>query len=76
MIENVIQVTDYLRIGVHMKDQSQPVEHMSVKNAYVKGPFYCVYCHDEMVYKYPVINIWRVTETTEKLAQLKAAGQK
>lgn len=74
MLVTTISTTEFLRIKVHMKDQSMPVEHMSVKNTYVKGPFYCVYCHDEMVYKYPVENIWRVTETTEKLAQLKAAG--
>lgn len=75
MTVQVISTTDLLRVKVHMKDQSMPVEHMSVRNTYIKGGFYCVYCHDETVYKYPIENIWRVTETTEKLAQLKANAQ-
>ncbi len=65
---------DYWRIWVHMKDQWEAIEHTAVKNTYVNGPFFCVYCHDGTMYKYPIENIRRITEMTEKQAQLKAAG--
>lgn len=47
---------------VHLKEQSQPIVHDNVINTYVKGPFYCVYCEGEKVYKYLIVDIWRIKE--------------
>lgn len=51
-----------LTVTVHLKEQSQPIVHEEVINTYEKGFFYCVYCKGEKVYKYPLVNIWRVKE--------------
>jgi len=51
-----------LTVAVHLKDQSQPIIHENVINTYEKGSFFCVYCGAENVYKYPLVNIWRVKE--------------
>ena len=51
-----------LNVTVHLKDQSQPIEHKNVINTYQKGDMYTLYCEDEKSYKYPIANIWRVIE--------------
>lgn len=53
-----------MEIEVHLKDQSQPILCKSVRNAYIKGPFYCVMYTDLIVDKFPVENIFRVRERT------------
>lgn len=51
-----------MRIEIWLKNSSQPVV-IWAENAYVKGPFYCVYEHDHnRVIKYPLIDIFRVIE--------------
>ncbi len=50
-----------MKVEIHLKDQSHPISR-EVVNAYVKGPFYCVYLHTGKVEKYPLQIIWRVTE--------------
>ena len=50
-----------MRVVIHLKETSQPIEHSQAITAYTKGPFFCVQV-SEKVYKYPVSNIWRVTE--------------
>lgn len=48
-------------IKIALIETSQVIEHQA-KNAYTKGPFYCVYGLDGLVHKYPIANIWRITE--------------
>jgi hypothetical protein len=47
-------------VCVQLIETSQKIEHLA-ENTYTKGPFYCVYA-EGMVHKYPLRNIWRVTE--------------
>jgi len=47
--------------AIQLKETSQPIEHNFI-NTYEKGGFYCVYTEDEIVYKYPTQNIFRVVE--------------
>ena len=49
------------KIAIQLKETSQPIEHTFI-NTYEKGGFYCVYTTDEIVYKYPTQNIFRVVE--------------
>lgn len=51
-----------MTIFIAMKEASQTIEHDNVRNTYTKGPFYCVYTDLDQVIKYPVADIWRVTE--------------
>jgi len=50
-----------INVKISLTETSQTIEH-DAKNTYTKGPFYCVYMPDGTVFKYPVSNIWRVTE--------------
>lgn len=50
-----------MRVQLSLTETSQVIEHGHAKNTYTKGPFYCVY-ENNLVYKYPVANIWRITE--------------
>lgn len=50
-----------MKVQIHLKETSQVLEH-SALNAYTKGELYCVYCENSTVYKYPLSNIWRITE--------------
>ena len=49
------------RIEVWLKETSEPIVHIA-KNTYTKGQFYCVYCTDGRVHKYPIESIFRVIE--------------
>ena len=50
------------RVSIQLKETSEPIEHMA-DNSYQKGNLYCVYVKaDEMVYKYPMADIWRIAE--------------
>jgi hypothetical protein len=52
-----------MEIKIHLNSQSQPIEYSGVKNAYTKDGMYCVYFEaGALVYKYPMCNIFRVTE--------------
>jgi hypothetical protein len=50
-----------LKIYVQLKETAQPITHDAL-NSYTKGPFYCVYVAGDKVYKYPLVDLWRVTE--------------
>lgn len=50
-----------MKVRVELKETSQAIE-LDAKNAYVKGNFYCVYLDNEKVQKFPIGNVWRVTE--------------
>lgn len=51
-----------INVSVHLKDQSQPIDYEDVQNVYEKGSLLCVLSTDGRVHKYPLINVWRVTE--------------
>lgn len=55
-----------MNVFIALKETSQTIEHEDVKNTYTKGPFYCVYTSQDQVIKYPIDNIWRVTEDYSK----------
>jgi hypothetical protein len=48
-------------VYVWLDATSEPVAHNAV-NTYQKGDFFCVYCVNGLVYKYPVDHIFRVIE--------------
>jgi len=50
-----------MSILVHLLSQSQPIQIDNVKNTYTKDGLYCVY-HDDVVNKFPLVNIFRITE--------------
>lgn len=52
-----------MKIKVHLLSQSQPIVYDNVKNAYTKDGMYCIYKEDNTVDKFPMVNIFRVTET-------------
>lgn len=49
-----------ISVKLELMETSQPLE-MEAVNTYTKGPFYCVY-DGVLVKKFPVQNIFRVTE--------------
>lgn len=49
--------------SVHLKSQSQPIKFVDVINTYTKDGLYCVYTIDELVYKFPVLDIFQVIES-------------
>ena len=51
-----------IQVHVHLKDQSQPIVYENVINTYEKGSFFVVYVEGEKVYKYLIVDIWRVVE--------------
>ncbi len=50
-------------VEIHLYNQSAPVEIKNIKNAYQKGDLYCVMCQDGIVYKFPIIHIFRIKES-------------
>jgi hypothetical protein len=51
-----------ITVWLHLKNQSQPITYEHVKNTYEKESFFCIYTEEELVFKYPVEDIWRITE--------------
>ena len=51
-----------MNIKVHLLSQSNPVKYTDVKNTYTKDGLYCVYKNDGTVDKFPLVNIFRITE--------------
>lgn len=51
-----------MKIKVHLLSQSKEIEHNDVKNAYTKDGLYCLYLESGLVYKYPMVNIFRIIE--------------
>lgn len=60
-----------MKVLVHMLSQSQPIEIENVKNVYTKDGLLCVY-HDEVVDKFPLVNIFRVREPYQYLVEVKS----
>ncbi len=55
-----------MKVLVHLYSQSNPVEIDDVKNSYQKGDLYCIMTNDNIVYKFPLMHIFRITERSEK----------
>lgn len=51
-----------MRVEVHLYTQSEPCVIESARNAYTKGPLYCVWATDGPVYKFPLRHIFRIKE--------------
>lgn len=51
-----------MRVEVHLYAQSEPCVIENARNAYTKGPLYCVLTVDGPVYKWPIRHIFRVKE--------------
>ena len=52
-----------MNVRVWMNSQSRGIVFENVENTYTKGGLFCVYLKDEnKVYKYPLCNIWNITE--------------
>lgn len=52
-----------MNVEINLKETSQAIKYLSgVDNTYEKGGFYCV-LFDSKVHKYPIVNIWRITES-------------
>ena len=51
-----------INVSVHYKGSSQPINYGECDSAYEKGAFYCV-VKDGKVFKHPVRNIWRISES-------------
>jgi hypothetical protein len=49
-------------VKVELKETSQAIELEAV-NTYTKGALYCAYLKDKTVQKFPLANIWRITES-------------
>lgn len=49
-------------VSIHLLSQSKPMKYQNVDNCYTKDGMYCV-LHNSTVYKYPLVNIFRVKET-------------
>jgi len=50
------------KVMVWFYETSEPIIIINALNTYQKGDFYCVYCDDERVFKYPIMHIFRVVE--------------
>lgn len=49
-------------IKIHMNSQSKPIVRKNVVNSYTKDGLFCVYMEDDTVKKYPLVNIFEITE--------------
>lgn len=52
----------FLSVNVHLKEQSQPIQRQNVVNTYLKDGLFCLLLSSGDVEKYPLMNIFRVTE--------------
>ena len=52
-----------MRVEVHLTSQSQPMVSDDVRNTYVKDSLFCVLHENNTVEKYPIADIFRITES-------------
>ena len=55
-----------MTIKIHLLSQSHPIVMNDVVNTYTKDGMYCILTMDNLVYKYPMTNIFRVIENYQK----------
>lgn len=51
-----------INVSIRLKHQSQAMNFVAL-NSYEKGQFYCIYLENGTVKKYPIMDIFDVTET-------------
>ena len=51
-----------MTIYIHLFSQSKPIKRENVINAYTKDGLYCIYLEGGLVKKYPMCNIYEITE--------------
>ncbi len=51
-----------MKVEVHLLHQSQAIVIEQVRNTYQKGDLFCVMLETGIVYKFPVVHIFRVKE--------------
>lgn len=51
-----------MKVEVHLKEQSQPVVIEDVRNTYQKGDLFCVMLNSRLVRKFPLADIFQITE--------------
>lgn len=49
-------------VEVELKETSQKLVYDDAVNAYTKGGLYCIYRTNGRVVKFPLANVWRITE--------------
>jgi hypothetical protein len=54
-----------VRIEVWLDETAQPIVFERARNAYTKGPLYCVY-DGTCVHKFPITRLFRVVESYEQ----------
>lgn len=55
-------MTLQMHVEVELKETSQKLVYDDVLNSYTKGPLLCLYREGGTVVKFPLANVWRVTE--------------
>lgn len=50
-----------MQVQIHLMSQSQPIER-TASNTYTKDGMFCVFLPNGSVEKYPLVNIFRVSE--------------
>ena len=50
-----------IRVRIELKETSQAIE-LEATNTYTKGLLYCAYLTSGLVQKFPLANVWRITE--------------
>jgi hypothetical protein len=50
------------QVKIWFMESSEPIAFARVLNTYTKGPLFCVYCDNNIVYKYPVDHIFSIKE--------------
>jgi hypothetical protein len=48
-------------VYIHNQEASSPIKHRAL-DTFQKGLMYCVWDVNGLVYKYPILRLWRVTE--------------
>jgi hypothetical protein len=51
-----------MKVKIKLQKTSQPPNYDNVENTYQKGDFYCIYLADETVKKFPIQDIFSITE--------------
>lgn len=54
-----------MTVKIELKETSQKLIFFDVINTYTKGLLFCVYQDSGIVVKFPLDNIWRITEDYE-----------
>lgn len=56
-----------MKIEVYLLNQSNPITYNEVVNVYVEEGMYCILEKDDIINKFPMVNIFRVREFPEEI---------